>query len=271
MIRKSVVADRFYTGNAQALKKQIESFLNLNVKKESKKAIGVILPHAGYMYSGKVAALTLNKVDLKDNIILLGPNHTGMGMPFSIMVEGIWQTPFGDVVINKDLAQAILKSNNLLAEDFEAHLQEHSLEVELPLLQYCKKDFKIVPIAFSSNNVKMLEDIGKSIAQVITSLNLQDNVTLVASSDMTQYESAKVVKAKDAKAIEAILELNGQKLFENINKYDITMCGYAPTIVLMAAAKELFAKKAELVSYATSGDVSGDNSSVVGYAGLIIN
>lgn len=268
-IRKTVVADRFYPGNALALKKQISSFINL--EKENRKAIGVILPHAGYMYSGQVAAQTLNQIELKDNIILLGPNHTGMGLPFSIMVDGIWQTPLGDVKINSVLAKAILKSNNYLKEDSLAHLNEHSLEVELPLLQYFKKDFKIVPIAFSSNNVKILEDIGKSIAQVITKLELQDNVTLLASSDMTHYEPADIVKEKDSKAIEAIIELNGQNLLDRINKYDITMCGYAPTIVLLAAARNLAAKKAELVSYATSGDISGDNSSVVGYAGLIIN
>jgi AmmeMemoRadiSam system protein B len=267
-LRKPAVAGQFYPSSEPELKKQIERFID---KKAKFDVYGCILPHAGYIYSGAVAGYTLSEINIKDKIILLGPNHTGYGMPFAIMTQGIWQTPLGEIAIDDELAKALLGSNEYLQDDTLAHLYEHSLEVELPFLQYLKKDFKIVPITIASNNLSELKEVGKAIASVINELNIKDSVMLVASSDMTHYESQEEARNKDKQAIEAILELDEDKLFQRIRRFNITMCGYAPVVVMLSAVKLLGAKKANLAKYQTSADVTGDTSSVVGYAGIIIS
>lgn len=267
-VRKAVVAGQFYPATASGLKKQIEKFLDKGAKKID--ALGCMLPHAGYTYSGKVAVETACHMNIRDKVILLGPNHTGHGLPFSIMTEGIWQTPLGEVAIDSALAKQLLKNVKSLEDDDLAHLYEHSLEVELPILQYFKSGFEIVPISFLSDNLTALKTIGKEIAESILSAGLKDSILLLASSDMTHYEPQAEAEKKDKAAIEAILELNEDKLAERIRELDISMCGYAPVIVMLAAAKLLGAKKAELIKYQTSGDVTGDKDAVVGYAGIII-
>jgi MEMO1 family protein len=266
-IRQPVVAGGFYPASAQSIKRQIESFLGAGVSRND--ALACILPHAGYMYSGRVATETVSRINLPEKIVLLGPNHTGLGEPFSIMTEGVWQTPMGEVRIESGLAKDILRDSENLKEDNLAHASEHSLEVELPILQYFKKGFEIVPIAILSDDLENLKKTGLEIARAIK--KNPSRVMLIASSDMTHYEQAKVVQEKDRLAIEAILQLNEDRLMENIRKFHISMCGYAPVITMLSAAKALGAKNAELVKYQTSGDSSGDYKSVVGYAGIIIN
>jgi AmmeMemoRadiSam system protein B len=259
----------FYPASAVAIRKQIAGFIEGEPQKTE--ALACMLPHAGYVYSGRVAVQTLSSVNIRDKIILLGPNHTGNGAGYSIMTQGYWQTPLGRVRIESALAESILKSSQYLKEDALAHLEEHSLEVELPILQYFKSSFEIVPIAFMSDDLGVLKKIGLEIAQAISSWNMQKEVMLVASSDMTHYEPLAEAQEKDKQALKAILEFNPDKLMQEIKRLDISMCGYAPVIVMLSAAHALGARNASLVKYQTSADASQDESSVVGYAGVIFN
>lgn len=267
-IRKPAVAGQFYPSSNQKLKSQIEELINKQANKLD--VIACMLPHAGYMYSGQVAAETVSRINIKDKIILLGPNHTGYGAPFSIMTEGIWQTPLGEVEIDNILAKQILNQSKYLEDDPAAHIYEHSLEVELPFLQYFKTHFEIVPIIVLSDEIDILKEIGRDIARVVKESNIKDKTLIVASSDMTHYESQAQAVKKDKEALEAILQLDENKLMQRIQGLDISMCGYAPVVVMLAAAKLLGAQKADLIKYQTSGDVIGDKSSVVGYAGVVI-
>jgi AmmeMemoRadiSam system protein B len=268
-IRKAVVAGQFYPSSANALKTQIEGFIDRDVDKSD--YIACLLPHAGYMYSGEVAAKTVSRINIKDKVILLGPNHTGFGQPYSIMTEGKWQTPLGEVKINEELAKYMLGHCDYLEDDALAHVSEHSLEVELPFLQYFKSDFTIVPIAVFSDDLTALKEIGKDIAQSVKDLGITASTLIVASSDMTHYESQEQAKEKDKHAVEAILELDADKLMESVRRQKISMCGLAPAVIMLSAAKQLGAKKGQLVKYQTSGDTTGNYVSVVGYAGIIIS
>lgn len=268
-LRKPVVSGQFYPQDAESLNSMIASFVDLQSQKID--CLGAILPHAGYVYSGRVAAETVSVINIKDTVVLLGPNHTGQGSAISIMAEGSWQTPLGDVEIDTKLAGLFLEKCRYLKIDHLAHLDEHSLEVELPILQYFRKDFKIVPIAMMTDNLSLLEEVAQSLAMVIRENNLKSSTMFIASSDMTHYEAQASARKKDTSAIEAILALDEHKLQAQVKKLNISMCGFAPVAVLIKAVSLLGAKKAKLIRYLTSGDVTGDNSSVVGYAGIIIN
>ncbi len=267
-IREPAVAGKFYPSSPVQLKNQIETLINKQADRMN--IIACMLPHAGYVYSGAVAAQTVSQINIKDKIILLGPNHTGYGERYSIMPEGTWRTPLGEIKIDSDLAGEILGRSSYLKPDNESHIYEHSLEVELPFFQYFKADFEIVPITFLSDDFNALKKIGEEIAGAIKERNIKDSTLIVASSDMTHYESQELAQKKDKEAIQAILELNEEKLVERIQRLNISMCGYAPAITMISAAKLLGAKTAKLIKYQTSGDVTGDKSSVVGYAGIII-
>ncbi|MCX5697657.1 MAG: AmmeMemoRadiSam system protein B [Candidatus Omnitrophica bacterium] len=266
--REATVAGQFYPSSESQLKRQIASFLS--EEKQKLEVLGCMLPHAGYVYSGRVACQTLNAVKIRQKIVLLGPNHTGLGKAFSIMTEGVWQTPLGGVKIDAGLARLILGHSKLLQEDSLAHIQEHSLEVELPILQYFNSGIEIVPIAFLSDDIGKLKQAGGDLAAAIKESGKRDAIMLVASSDMTHYEPQAVAEKKDAVAIAAILELNEDKLMQEIARFNITMCGYAPVVVMLAASKILGATSARLIKYETSAVASGDATSVVGYAGVVI-
>jgi len=267
-IRKPVVAGQFYESGRKELIKQISGFVKQG---EAKDILACILPHAGYIYSGKVAVETVSGINIKDTVILLGPNHTGHGAVFSVMAEGTWQTPLGDIKIDAELARQFLKKCALLEKDSLAHLYEHSLEVELPILQYFRPDFKIVPIAFMSANKQHLKSIAVELAEVIIQNKRLGSVTLVASSDMTHYEPLESAERKDKAAIDAILKLDAEMFLESIKELNISMCGYAPVYVLLQLVKLLGAKQAHLVRYDTSASENNDKTSVVGYAGITIN
>jgi AmmeMemoRadiSam system protein B len=267
MIREAAVAGQFYPGWPKELKETIRFMVNAHAPKIE--AIGVVSPHAGYQYSGPVAGAVFSRIEFKSTFILIGPNHRGMGKPFSIMTGGSWKTPLGTVEINSGLAEAILAASGNLEDDSAAHRFEHSLEVQVPFLQYFKLDVMIVPILLSQASFSVYEEIGRALAKVLKQPG--NEAVIVASSDMTHYEQHEKAKDKDKKAIEAILELDAAELARRIEQYGITMCGYAPAISLITAARELGAGKAELVKYQTSGETSGDYSSVVGYAGIIIS
>ncbi len=266
MIRNPVVAGQFYPEDPGELRSMIQEMVGEGVDREE--VIGLLIPHAGYMYSGPVTGATLSRVRLKDTCIIIGPNHTGSGKPMSIMTEGVWRTPLGEVEIDSELGKQILAECKHMEEDQRAHYREHSIEVQLPFLQYLKPGIKFVPIIFSYARVDVYKEIGVGIANAIIKLNR--DALIVTSSDMNHYEPQDVTRHKDNEAIEAVLELNEDELIKRVRDFNITMCGYAPAVGLICAAKKLGAKGAELVKYMTSGDTTGDYSSVVGYAGVII-
>jgi AmmeMemoRadiSam system protein B len=266
MMRQAVVAGQFYPASASELRSMLKGLVDERAKKQD--AIGLISPHAGYIYSGAVAGAVISRIKFKDTFIIMGPNHTGMGKPFSIMTEGSWQTPLGEVEVDAGLGKKILANSRYLEEDSLAHLHEHSIEVQLPFLQYFKPDFKLVPIVFAPADGTVYKEIGEAIAKAVKESG--NKAVIIASSDMTHYEPQAQAEKKDTQAIEAVLALDEDRLLKRVGELDISMCGYAPAASLIVAAKELGAKGAELIKYQTSGDTTGDYSKVVGYAGIII-
>jgi AmmeMemoRadiSam system protein B len=229
--------------------------------------VGLICPHAGYMYSGPVAAhsfFELAKDGKPDTVVLLGPNHTGYGSALSMMREGTWQTPLGNVEIDSALADAIRAETTIIDVDDVAHRFEHSLEVQLPFLQYLYgNEFKIVPICYLMQDYDSAVEIGNALTEALDATNS----IVIASSDMTHYEPAKVAAQKDQAALKAVTALDAKGFYDTVEAQNITACGYAPITSLITYAVGVNAK-AQLLSYHNSGDVSGDPSSVVGYAAV---
>jgi AmmeMemoRadiSam system protein B/AmmeMemoRadiSam system protein A len=265
MKRQAVVAGQFYPRGLSELKAMIKKMVEPDAVKEE--AIGYYAPHAGFVYSGGVAGAVVSRIKPADTYIILGPNHTGLGAPFSIMTEGIWETPLGEVAVDTDLAKNIVAHSDVLKSDAAAHAREHSIEVQLPFIQYFKQDFKFVPIILSHASAEDYREIGKAIADSIRESGKQ--VIIVASGDMTHYEPEKAAREKDMRAIDAMLKLDAEELLSRVTRYDISMCGYGSAAVLIYAARELGANEAELIRYTNSGETTGDKSSVVGYAGII--
>ncbi len=274
MLRQAAVAGYFYKGSPEALRNQIAGFLS--PAEQRQKAIGIIAPHAGLIYSGPVAGAVYSQIEIPEILVLIGPNHTGLGAPVSLMAEGSWETPLGTVPIDESLAASILSKSPRVKDDSLAHLREHSLEVQLPFIQYLKKDFRIVPIQMLDTRFETCLDVGRAVGEAVLELQKRNDqkmakdILIVASSDMSHYERAAAAKEKDAKAIQQILSLNPEGFYKTIRQFGITMCGYGPATAMLSASKMLGATKAELVKYANSGDVSGDYEQVVGYAGIII-
>ncbi len=265
-VRQPAVAGRFYPGNHDVLLRDIESYLSPAA--ERTRALGCVVPHAGYMYSGHVAGAVYAALDLPRRFIILCPNHTGMGEPLAIMSEGAWLTPLGPARIDHELAAELKQNFAWLSEDPGAHAAEHALEVQLPFLQAALKQFTFVPIAVGVGRYEVLAALGETMAAVLA--GKKNDVTIVASSDMNHYETDSITRVKDHKAIDRILALDPKGLHEIINREHISMCGYGPTVAMLTAAKRLGATSARLVKYATSGDISGDRDAVVGYAGVIV-
>jgi len=266
MIREAVAAGRYYPADRCVLKKQIESMVDK--KAHPKKALGVVSPHAGYPFSGEIACKVFSKVNITDTVIILGPNHTGLGEPFALYPEGSWETPLGEVYIDKEYSSGLLKQSGFIRRDAAAHLAEHSLEVQVPIIQHLKPDVKIVPITIGTEDIEESLGVAKDIADTIKKSG--KDILIVASSDMTHYESQQDAERKDKAAIDAVLNLDEKLLFKRVKEYGITMCGYIPTVIMLAAVKALGAKSGWLVRYQTSGDITGDYSQVVGYAGVIV-
>jgi hypothetical protein len=220
------------------------------------------------MYSGHVAGAVFGRLPKRPTYIIVCPNHTGRGAPMAIMSSGEWLTPLGRVPVDSAMARLLRRSCHLLMEDAEAHEEEHSLEVQLPFLQRSVGEFKFVPIAIGVGGYSGLESLGHSIAQAV---GPTAPVMIIASSDMNHYEPDSLTRAKDRKAIDKILALDPPGLYEVLRHDDISMCGYGPTIAMLTAAKDLGARTAELIKYATSADTSGDRDAVVGYAGIVVS
>jgi hypothetical protein len=271
ILRHPAVAGRFYPGDPDDLRTEARGYLSQSSfgKQSPVRAVGCIAPHAGYMYSGHVAGAVFARVEIPRRCIVMCPNHTGMGVPLSVMSEGAWETPLGEVPIDGELAKALKQRFPALQEDSAAHRAEHAAEVELPFLQIRQAELKFVPIALGTRQFEALEQLGKAIADVVAAQ--KDPVLIIASSDMNHYESDAVTRVKDHRAIERILTFDPRGLFDVVTQQDISMCGLGPAVAMLTAARQLGAKSAELVKYATSGDVSGDRDTVVGYAGVVVS
>ena len=266
MERQATVAGQFYPGNRASLEKEVGRFLDIDVK--PRKALGVVAPHAGYIYSGAVAGAAFASVQVPTKCIVLSPNHTGMGARAAVMAQGTWAIPTGTIPVDDKLAAKLLKNCQELTDDATAHMAEHSLEVELPFLLARQPKLSIVPITFSHVSTASCLAIGEAIAGVIR--EAKEDILIVASTDMNHYESQSRTMEKDQLAIKRVEALDPEGLLTTCGQYHISMCGVVPTAIAIQACKKLGAKKATLVQHATSGDVSGDYDAVVGYAAFMI-
>jgi len=265
-VRMPAVAGQFYPDKRETLLRAIRSYTSTHGEKLS--ALGCVVPHAGYMYSGQVAGAVFGRLELPSRYIILCPNHTGYGQPLAIMSSGRWRTPLGEVPVDEEVAAALKRELPDLTDDLDSQRQEHALEVQLPFLQALKQDFSFVPITIGTSRYDALVAVGEAMGRVIA--DQDEPVLIIASSDMNHYESDATTRVKDRKAIDRVLALDPAGLYDVILNEHVTMCGYGPTIAMLTAAKALGAKKAELIKYATSGDVSGDRDAVVGYAGMAV-
>jgi AmmeMemoRadiSam system protein B len=269
MVRRAAWGDRFYPAEPAVLSREIESCLSLQPPPEKiPNPIACVAPHAAIMYSGAIAGAVYARVEMPERFIILCPNHTGRGTPLSILREGKWQMPFGDVPIDSALADALVSRCHLLCDDAQAHAHEHSLEVQLPFLQKLRPSLRMVPIAVGTEAYEALELLGHAMAEAIR--DTRQKVLMIASSDMNHFESDERTRIKDRRAIDQVLALDPRGLYDTVRREHITMCGYCPTVATLIAARELGARRAELVRYGTSADVSGDYQRVVGYAGMVI-
>jgi MEMO1 family protein len=267
-VRHPAVAGRFYPRDPEALRADLRDYLSPLQQSTPVRSLGCIAPHAGYMYSGHVAGAVFAALEIPELCLVMCPNHTGVGSPLAIVSEGAWETPLGHVPIDSRFAVALKQRCPLLEEDSSAHRAEHAVEVELPFLQSLQLHLRFVPIALGTSQFEPLEQLGDAIASVIA--EHKSPVLIIASSDMNHYESDAITRVKDQTAIEPILRLDARALHSVVTQQHITMCGFGPAIAMLTAAKKLGARGAELIKYATSGDVSGDRDLVVGYAGIIV-
>jgi MEMO1 family protein len=268
MTREPAVAGSFYEARPDALRAQVEACFTANERPAAKRRfIGAVVPHAGLMYSGHVAAAFYALAELPRRLVILCPNHTGFGHPAAINREGSWRTPLGDAKIDTPLADALMSRAPILADDWRAHAREHSLEVQLPFLQQLLGDFTFVPICLGSHRFDYCEAVGNAIAQIAK----DEPIGILASSDLNHYEDQKETLRKDQLAIDAVLALDPRALWDVVQDFDVSMCGFIPTTAMLIAANQLGAKHAELIKHATSGDINGDYSHVVGYASILIN
>ena len=266
MVRHPAVAGRFYPEDHDTLLKDVRSYLSPQAT--AAPALGCVAPHAGYIYSGAVAGAVYAQVDLPQRYIVLCPNHTGKGRPLAIMSQGAWETPLGQAAIDTPLAGTLKRNFPLLTEDADAHRNEHAIEVELPFLQARRPDFTFVPIALGTAQFDILEKLSEAVADTIHSQ--AERILIVASSDMNHYENDAITRIKDHKAIDRMLALDPHGLFDVVMREEISMCGFGPAVAMLTATKRLGATSAELIKYATSGDISGDREMVVGYAGIVV-
>jgi len=272
-IRTPAVAGMFYPGEKNKLDASIdECFLHKygpgkEPPSDTKERIyGVICPHAGYMYSGPVAANSYYLISsyFPELVIILGPNHWGIGCNVAAMKEGVWQTPLGQVEVDSEAAKELAKICDIVELDFFSHTKDHSLEVQIPMLQKIYPKFKILPIILVDQSYEMTTQLGPAIAKIAKS----KKTMIVGSSDFTHYEPNDFAHKQDEVLIESILKLDLKKFYDVLEQKRVSACGYGAMATTMAACKELGATKGKLLKYATSGDVTGEKSSVVGYASI---
>ncbi|RLE55762.1 MAG: hypothetical protein DRJ26_00335 [Candidatus Methanomethylicota archaeon] len=276
-VRSPAVAGMFYESHPESLKRRIDWCFTHNLGPGSipevsdgpRSIVGLVCPHAGYMYSGPVAAWSyhaLARDGKPECFVILGPNHTGVGAAVSIMTSGRWRTPLGDVEVDSDLAESILKYAEVVEEDFYAHLSEHSIEVQLPFLQYLYGEVKFVPICMMLQNYDVASKVGQAIARAAA----DRDVVVIASTDFTHYEPQQIALENDEAVIRRILELDPEGVFEGVYRRNVSMCGPGPVVSMLVACRQLGASRALKLKYATSGDITGDYIAVVGYASIAI-
>jgi len=266
MIREPAVAGTFYPSDPIEINQFIKITSKNNIKKEE--VLGAIVPHAGYIYSGKVASIVFSQIKIPDTVIILAPNHTGIGASVSIWNDGKWLFPGGEIEIDSTFTNNLLNKSDYIEISPEAHKYEHSIEVELPFLYFYNKNIKIVPLVFFPFDYRYCLNIGELIADTI--IESGKPALIIASSDMSHYLNADEAKQLDNLAFNAIEKLDSKELYLTVKNNNISMCGYIPATIMLAATKKLGAVKSELLIYSNSGDINNDYSSVVSYAGIII-
>jgi hypothetical protein len=267
MLRLPAVSGRFYPSNPAELTALVRQYSSRDQNAEPTRAKACLVPHAGYIYSGHVAGAVFARTALPKKILILGVRHYPHGANAAILSSGAWRTPLGDAPIDEVLAQALSAACPLLREDSVAHSTEHSLEVQIPFLQVLLPRFAFVPIALGTVRYEDLVTVGEAIGRVLAVSS--EEILLLTTSDLNHYENDATTRAKDRKAIDRILELNTRGLYDTCRSEAISMCGLGPAVAMLTALQSMGATRGELVRYATSGDVSGDLSTVVGYAGML--
>jgi AmmeMemoRadiSam system protein B len=265
-IREARFSFSWYPGEPEKLKKEINRMLKC--EKESIHAIGALVPHAGIIFSGEVAGKVFGRLSEYDTFIILSPNHTGMGEKISVYSSGSWKTPLGEIEVDSEIANQIVKACDLAKEDIKAHLNEHSIEIELPFLQCKFSNFKIIPITLKQISYDDCVKLAKLIASVLKKST--KNILIIASSDMSHGETLENTIKKDNLALEKFKVLDSKGLFETVRKNYISMCGYIPASILLLVSKELGANQARIISHTNSYEISGNDDYIVGYAGGII-
>jgi hypothetical protein len=267
-VRPAQFAGTWYPDDPDELTAQLARTTPRAAKPAPAKA--AIVPHAGYVYSLAIANETYAQVTIPKTVVILCPNHTVPPPILSVWADGAWETPLGDVPVDAELAAAILAECPATRADHSAHLREHAVELHLPILRHLQPALKVVPVVVAAPEFAQLEALGERIARAITARGGGDDVLLVASTDMTHFETAEVARAQDERALAHVLNLDPRGLLERCASESISMCGVRPTAAVLVAAKALGATSAELVRYGNSGETSGDTRRVVGYAGVVI-
>jgi len=267
-MRKPAVANRFYPGTREQLTREIKEILPPTQSSNKIKALAVMSPHAGYIYSGALAAKTFHQVEVPETVVLLGPNHTGQGGPVALSAD-TWDMILGKVEVNSEFNTLLRHNSSLFRIDETAHRFEHSIEVQIPLLQMQTDSLKIVPVILSHLSYADCRELAKALASAIK--QCKEDVLIVASSDMSHFESRRIAQQKDSIALREIEQLDPRGLFQAVIENNISMCGMIPTVITMLAVKLLGATSSQLVDYTDSGYVAGETSQVVGYAGVIFS
>jgi hypothetical protein len=265
-MRVPAVAGRFYPGDEHSLRAQVQRFIG--AAGEGTPALGLMAPHAGYVYSGAVAGETFAQVKVPGRVIVLAPNHTGRGVRGSVWPGGAWRVPVGTVAVDEEVRDKLLGAAPLLEPDRRAHEHEHSLEVQLPFLLARNPAVRLTAITLSGIGRDECLALGRAIASVVRDLG--GDILVCASSDMSHYISAREAAARDQLALDRMIALDPEGLYDVVEREDISMCGFMPATVMLAATVALGATTATVVRYASSGDVSGDFETVVGYAGVVV-
>lgn len=266
MVRQPAVAGQFYTDEPRRLREELGRLIRPD--SAPRRVTGIIAPHAGYMYSGAIAGAVYGSIVIPRTVVILGPNHHGFGASASLYPDGKWKTPLGEVSVEQRLSSLVIEHAPLVEFDTVAHRFEHSLEVQVPFLHYLNCDVNIVPICLGFGEYGWCRQLGEGLARAIVAYG--DEVLIVASSDMTHYESAESAREKDEAALASVLAMDAEGLLRVCRQRGITMCGVIPSAVMLVAARELGASRAELIRYGTSGDVTGDNRQVVAYAAVAV-
>jgi hypothetical protein len=271
-VRRPAVAGRFYPADARKLDAEVAGYLTggTALGGSARQALGVVAPHAGYVYSGGVAGKVFAAVEVPRRVVVLAPNHTGLGTRVAVAATGGFEIPGAVLPIDEPLAAAILDEMPGAKADTRAHLHEHAVEVELPFLHARRPDVTIVPIVLASLGEEEAVAVGEGLARALRAAG-DEHVLVVASSDMSHYLPDDVTRRQDRLAIDQMLRLDPRGLYQTVESHDISMCGYLPATAMLACSLARGAGRAELVGYATSGEAFGDYDRVVGYAGVVVS